>query len=125
MLLREGMPSDVARIARTHGQWRIDANVCIEDLMVALADKSWRGGRDDHLESTVVKAPCGRQRFNVLGALNAVSKETADGLQRFLHHGPGGLPTPRPTGRFDCGQHWTWQVSVSFAKIWKNSTASG
>ena len=53
-LLAEGVPVPVARISRTHGQWRGESPPHLEDLLVALADKSWRGARDEQLESKIV-----------------------------------------------------------------------
>ena len=55
-LLAEGVSVPVARIARTHGQWRGEATPCLEDLLVALADKAWRGARDEQMEALIVNA---------------------------------------------------------------------
>ena len=49
LLLNAGFPEHLARFARTHGQWNCD-DCALEDMMVALADKVWRGKRDDALE---------------------------------------------------------------------------
>ena len=55
-LLAAGAPIPVARIARTHGQWREGAQPHLEDLLVALADKAWRAGRDEQLDTLIVDA---------------------------------------------------------------------
>ena len=55
-LLAEGVSVSVARIARTHEQWRGEASRCLEDLLVALADKAWRAGREEQLETLIVDA---------------------------------------------------------------------
>ncbi len=52
LLLQFGVAEDLARFARTHGQWT-EQEVDIEDLLVALADKVWKGKRDDTLEQTI------------------------------------------------------------------------
>lgn len=51
LLLELGVPPSRARFARTHGA---PAGLELEDLLVALADKIWRGRRDDSLEREVV-----------------------------------------------------------------------
>jgi putative nucleotidyltransferase with HDIG domain len=52
LLLQCGVTENLARFARTHGQWK-DQEVDIEDLLVALADKVWKGKRDDTLEQRI------------------------------------------------------------------------
>ena len=44
-----GLSARLARFARTHGATRLD-DLPMEDLLVALADRSWSGGRDQQLE---------------------------------------------------------------------------
>jgi hypothetical protein len=52
-LLRSmGISSDRARFAYTHGNWD-RPGVSLEDLIVALADKCWKGKRVDQLESKI------------------------------------------------------------------------
>lgn len=41
------------RFAYTHGNWDGAAAVNLEDLLVALADKCWKGQRVDRLESKI------------------------------------------------------------------------
>lgn len=45
-----GIPQNRARFAWTHGNWNEDG-MTLEDLLVALADKSWKGKRIEALES--------------------------------------------------------------------------
>jgi HD superfamily phosphodiesterase len=53
-LLRSmGISSDRARFAYTHGHWDRMPSVSLEDLLVALADKCWKGKRVDELESKI------------------------------------------------------------------------
>ena len=54
-LLEElGIPLKVARCAFTHGAWRRDANLPLEDLLVALADMAWKGVRSESLDNMIV-----------------------------------------------------------------------
>lgn len=48
-----GVPRERARFALTHGHWDEPGNDSIEDLLVALADKCWRGKRNERLEATL------------------------------------------------------------------------
>jgi putative nucleotidyltransferase with HDIG domain len=53
-LLRSmGVSAERARFAYTHGNWDTEPNVKLEDLVVALADKCWKGKRVDELESKI------------------------------------------------------------------------
>lgn len=55
LLLRHGVPAELARFCVTHAAW--DApTATIEDLLVALADKLWKGKRVEELERRVVDA---------------------------------------------------------------------
>jgi len=46
-----GIPKERARFAWTHSNWTDGEQITLEDLLVALADKSWKGKRIDALES--------------------------------------------------------------------------
>lgn len=50
LLLAHGVPERLARFAGTHGSWTAAA-VTVEDLLVSLADKVWKGKRVPGLES--------------------------------------------------------------------------
>ncbi|GAA1074162.1 HD domain-containing protein [Nocardiopsis composta] len=50
-----GVPAHLARFCRTHGDWDRDGTP-LEDLLVALADKVWKGARVEALETRVVRA---------------------------------------------------------------------
>lgn len=54
LLLENGFPENLARFAKTHGNWE-DENLEMEDLMVALADKIWKGKRVEALEERLTK----------------------------------------------------------------------
>lgn len=53
MLLTRGVPERLARFAGTHGSWT-DPDITLEDLLVSLADKIWKGKRVADLEDLVV-----------------------------------------------------------------------
>lgn len=55
MLTELGFTNEQARFAYTHGNWSQDG-VVIEDLLVGLSDKIWKGKRIDELEEKVVQA---------------------------------------------------------------------
>jgi HD domain len=53
ILLHHGIEEGLARFARTHGSWQ-SSELGIEDLMVSVADKIWKGKRVTDLEQKVV-----------------------------------------------------------------------
>jgi hypothetical protein len=54
LLLRHGVEARLARFARTHAAWD-RADIGIDDLLVSLADKVWKGKRVPDLEDRVVE----------------------------------------------------------------------
>ena len=85
-LLRErGLADPVARIARTHGQWRTAPSPALEDLLVALADVVWKGARDPDLERLVaaaIAAPTGAQHWAIHATLDDLLTPIADAGER-------------------------------------------
>jgi hypothetical protein len=79
-----GVAPTRARFAVTHAQW--SAASPLEDLLVALADKVWRGKRVDDLEDLVVTslaAATGVTRWAAFSALDAIlTTLTLDGDAR-------------------------------------------
>lgn len=55
LLLRHGVAPDIARFCWTHAAWTQDDR-SLEDLLVAAADKLWRGRREAELEQRLVSA---------------------------------------------------------------------
>lgn len=55
MLLAHGVAPNVARFCWTHGAWTT-SELTLEDLLVAAADKLWRGKREPELEQRLVEA---------------------------------------------------------------------
>ncbi|GGN87804.1 phosphohydrolase [Actinoplanes lobatus] len=54
LLLGRGVPARLARFAGTHGSWH-EARAGVEDHLVSLADKIWKGARVEDLEHLVVE----------------------------------------------------------------------
>lgn len=53
-LLENGINENFARFAKTHSNWTLE-NLKIEDLIVILADKIWKGKRIDELEERLTE----------------------------------------------------------------------
>lgn len=53
ILLGLGVDSKLARVCVTHGQWS-NGGVSLEELLIALADKLWKGKRVQELEEQVI-----------------------------------------------------------------------
>ena len=61
LLEQMGIPADRSRFARTHGTWKQEATLALEDIVVALADTCWKGKRDEDLESRLASRIAGLQ----------------------------------------------------------------
>jgi hypothetical protein len=55
LLESHGISPQRARFARTHAGWQAEEQLQIEDLLVALADVIWAGGRDRELEDAMLR----------------------------------------------------------------------
>ncbi|MFD0900566.1 HD domain-containing protein [Actinomadura sediminis] len=83
LLLRHGFDAALARFAATHASWS-GPGITLEDLLVSLADKVWKGKRVPDLEDLVVARladASGRpawEEFAALDDLLARIAETAD-----------------------------------------------
>ncbi|MGW0603528.1 HD domain-containing protein [Streptomyces sp. NPDC002640] len=88
LLVDHGVPPRLARFAATHASWS-DPGVVLEDLVVSLADKVWKGRRVADLEDLVVvrlAAATGRpawEEFAALDDLLTALGEDADARLRF------------------------------------------
>ena len=77
LLLQEGFPENLARFARTHAS--PSRGTGLEDLLVALADKLWRGRRDGDLESQLAERLRGeREPWESFLALDEVCERLAE-----------------------------------------------
>lgn len=54
ILLAHGFPENLARFAKTHGQWSLEPSPTNEDLLVALANTVWIGRRNEYLEKLII-----------------------------------------------------------------------
>jgi len=91
-LLRSmGIPGERARFAYTHGNWDSVPNVNLEDLLVALADKCWKGKRIDKLESkitAILSAASNKPEWACYAELDAIVEElTKDADERLAWQG--------------------------------------
>lgn len=94
LLLARGVEPGSARFADTHASWAADG-VELEDLLVSLADKVWKGKRVADLEQLVVDrlAPAGGQEpWEALLALDDVLDRIAAGADGRLAF-QGSFPT--------------------------------
>jgi hypothetical protein len=89
-----GVPFFLARFARTHGVWRQEADLPLEDLLVALADTVWKGTRLAELEylaAVRVSAYCGVEVGEAGAVLDQVlTPIAAQGPQRVARQSAAG-----------------------------------
>lgn len=79
LLLQHGASPSVARIARSHAKYR-DLAETTEELVIALADKLWKGARVTELEELVVlrfAETTGRDRWDLFSDLDTLFEEVA------------------------------------------------
>lgn len=88
LLRAHGVAPELARICRTHARWAAP-DVALEELVVALADRLWKGVRHAPLEERVidaVAARAGRSRWDLFTTLDdafeAIAAGGADRLAR-------------------------------------------
>jgi hypothetical protein len=85
LLLSQGVRPEVARFCVSHVQWNLPG-ISLEERVVALADKLWKGKREPDLELDVideVAARLGGSRWDVFEALdNTFEKIAASGAER-------------------------------------------
>lgn len=82
LLLDAGISPRLARFARTHG--RIDESATIEDRLVALADKLWRGRRDREIEDGVIawlEDATGQPGWEIFRWIDALADELYVGVE--------------------------------------------
>ncbi len=88
LLLSHGVTPDVSRICLSHARWET-MQVTLEELLVPLADKLWKGVRKPNLEERVidlVAASVGKSRLDVFVDLDTcfevIAADGADRLER-------------------------------------------
>lgn len=81
LLLERGVPEHLARFCVTHASWD-QPTLALEDLLVALADKLWKGKRVVELEARVIQHlahQLDQARWRVFELADAVFEGVADG----------------------------------------------
>ncbi len=53
LLQQHGVSPERSRFARTHGAWKTEPTLALEDLIVALSDNCWKGCRSEALETVI------------------------------------------------------------------------
>ena len=79
LLLARGVSPELARVCRTHAQWG-GPETTLEELVVALADKLWKGARVTELEERAIDRAARvtrRDRWALFTALDALFEEIA------------------------------------------------
>jgi hypothetical protein len=80
LLLHQGVATHLARFARTHAAWHQQADIPLEDLLVALADTCWKGKRDTELEQRIVTRiteACGCDYWDVFLMIDDLVEQVA------------------------------------------------
>lgn len=85
LLLKHGVSPALARICLSHARWS-EMSVSLEELLVALADKLWKGVRSTLLEERVINETAkalDRDRWDLFVELDSLFEEiAADGAAR-------------------------------------------
>ena len=80
LLQQHGVSPERSRFARTHGTWKTEQNLALEDLLVALADHCWKGCRSEALETMVagrIAESLGIETWEAFMALDEIVAEVA------------------------------------------------
>lgn len=88
LLQESGFPEAYTRFARTHAQWKREALIQLEDVLVAFADTIWKGKRDESLEQEIARQiakRCQEETWEVYIKLDDIACELAqDAHDRIL-----------------------------------------
>ena len=87
LLMEYGYTTEQSRFARTHGSWRTEPGLTLEDLLVALADTCWKGQRESELETmiaTMISQQIGVESWEVFLALDDVLDEVTSRAEERL-----------------------------------------
>jgi putative nucleotidyltransferase with HDIG domain len=86
ILIQYGVPAELARFAATHGSWD-EPGRTLEDLLVSVADKVWKGHRITTLEQLVLNhlaTATGLDQWDAFLRLDDVLAEQAADADRLL-----------------------------------------
>ena len=87
ILLNHRFTNEQARFALTHANWQ-NENLKIEDLLVALSDKIWKGNRIDDLEKLLgqkLSSMLNCDYWDVYGKLDSILSQIALGADKKLN----------------------------------------
>ena len=90
LLLRHGIAPELARFAAAHARW--DADTTLDELLVSLADKVWKGKRVAELEDLVVArltAASGREAWEEFLELDTLLTTIGHGADERLAYQMG------------------------------------
>ncbi|WP_323747891.1 HD domain-containing protein [Catenulispora rubra] len=90
LLLRHGISPELAKFAAGHARW--DADTTLDELLVSLADKVWKGKRVAELEDLVAArlvAASGREAWEEFLELDAVLSVVGEGADERLAYQAG------------------------------------
>ena len=80
LLESHGVSPSLARFALTHGAWRSQNDLPVEDLLVALADTIWKGSREPELEGRLaarIARDSGAEHWQVYATLGDIADAIA------------------------------------------------
>jgi hypothetical protein len=90
LLEQYGVSPERSRFARTHGAWKKEPTLALEDFIVALADNSWKGSRNEALETMVagrIAESLGIETWEAFIGLDEIVAEVASsGEERLAWH---------------------------------------
>ncbi len=95
LLLERGASAEVARVCRSHARWR-DLAQTLEELVIALADKLWKGARVAELEELVTARATlstNRDRWELFTAFDSLFEEVASSAESRLSRSSSGEET--------------------------------
>ncbi len=98
LLLARGVPARLARFAGSHASWT-DPATTVEDHLVSLADKAWKGQRVPELEDLLIAELAvarGIERWAAFAALDDLIAEVAAGADARLAYHSGAALSPPP-----------------------------
>ncbi|MEI8259184.1 MAG: HD domain-containing protein [Deltaproteobacteria bacterium] len=82
LLLERGVDPRLARVCRSHGSWESVKDCSYEELVIALADRLWKGVRSPQLEERFIDetaARLARDRWDLFVALDDAFESIAAG----------------------------------------------
>lgn len=94
LLLRSGVSPELARVCLSHARWET-MDVSLEELLIALADKLWKGVRHSRLEErciAAIAAALGKATWDIFIELDSAFERIAADGQRRLERS---VPSPQ------------------------------